>query len=284
MEKTNNIHDMLKNGEKIICSLENMSVPSKINVTQEEIEWLSRDCPEVKSIYAFSFDKIKEIQYGSERTSFDTLFYASEKSKNLNYLIEFKKVDLRELKKYCVRDKSSNKYKDSINRKIQDSSYVLSHCVFDDARDGKKMVSSTHIVIVYAEDGKIPVYMRKKDISKERKHKKTPAIINHMPDMAFMLESSISSKEYVKKSIGKSAEDNNFSTKKEKNDLIQNLSVTAKKSNYAQDRQSKEGYVTLLNKNEFIRKIKAKLEEDTYCPWDWGEFNKYFDAFKNIIE
>ena len=46
--------------------------------------------------------------------------------------------------------------------------------------------------------------------------------------MAYMLDSSITSKEYVKQSIGKSAENNNFSTKKEKSDLIQNLSVTAK--------------------------------------------------------
>lgn len=280
----NNIRDMLENGKEIICSLENMSAPSKSDVTQEEIEWLSKECLELKSIYAFSFDKIKEIQYGSDRTSFDTLFYASEKSKKLNYLIEFKRVDLRELKKICVSDKSSNKYKDSINRKIEDSSYILSHSVFDDARDGEKMVSSTHIVIVYAEDGKNPVYMRKKDISKEKENKKKHAIINRMPDMAYMLDSSITSKEYVKQSIGKSAENNNFSTKKEKSDLIQNLSVTAKKSNYAEDRQSKAGYVTLLNKNEFIRKIKAELEENTYCPWDWGKFNNYFEAFKNVRE
>ena len=282
MEKMNNILAMIKNKEKIIRSLEEMSAPSKFNITQEEVEWLSSDCPEIKTIYAFSFDKIKELQYGSGLSSCDTLFYTSKESEKLNYLIEFKRTDLNRLKKYCVNDKSSNKYKDSINRKIQDSATVLKNTVFDDERDGQVMVSSTHIVVVYAEDGKGPVYMEKPDKScykrKDIKSKKKSAIYYNMPDMAFMLESSISPKNYVEKSISKSAQEYKFSSKKEKSNLIQNLSVTAKKFKYSEDKSSNTGYVTLLNKNEFIQEVRSKLKE-----WDWGKFSIYFDSFNQNV-
>ena len=275
---------MLESGEEIICSLEKMSAPSKSNITQEEIEWLSGECTEIKNIFAFSFDRIKEIQYGSEKTSCDTFVYTTEKSKNLNYLIEFKRTDLKELKKYCVNDKSSSKYKDSINRKIEESAFVLSNSKFQDTRDGTKMVESTHVVVVYAEDSKMPTYMKKTKKSGYRKKiSQKSTVMSNIPDMAFMLNSSVSPKEYVKQNIGGSARDSRFSSKKEKNNLVQSLGTTARKSKYSQNQNSKAGYVTLLNKKEFIKLVRKKIEEGVYYQWDWGEFSKYFNELNRNI-
>lgn len=282
MEKmNNNILDMLKCNKDMIATLDKLSATSKLDENGEQ--WLSDGCDAIKNISAFSFDRIKELLYGSEMTSCDALFYSGNES-TLNYLIEFKKTNLIGLKEFCEYENSNKKSDDSINRKIRDSAKVLKSCIFDDIRDGIGMVSSTHIVVVYAEDGKIPVYMdvkNRKDNKKRFKNNRgrKSAVISEVP-MADFLQSSISGKkstiDKIKNNLGDDAQKNSFSSssaKKEKDQLVQMLSSTAKNTHYS---PGKKNYVTLLNKKEFQKVIKNRLDENAKFIWDWGKFNSYF--------
>lgn len=277
----NNILDMLKCNKDMIATLDKLSATSKPDENVEQ--WLSDGCDAIKNISAFSFDRIKELLYGSEVTSCDALFYSGDES-TLNYLIEFKKTNLIGLKEFCEYENSNKKSDESINRKIRDSAKVLKSCIFDDVRDGIGMVNSTHIVVVYAEDGKIPVYMdvkNKKDNKKRFKNNRgrKSAVISEVP-MAIFLQSSISGKkntiDKIKNNLGDDAQKNSFSSssaKKEKDKLVQMLSTTAKNTHYS---IGKKNYVTLLNKKEFQKVIRKRLDQNEKFVWDWGKFKKYF--------
>lgn len=280
-KKNNNILDMLKCNKDMIATLDKLSATSKPDENVEQ--WLSDGCDAIKNISAFSFDRIKELLYGSEVTSCDALFYSGDES-TLNYLIEFKKTNLIGLKEFCEYEDSNKKSDESINRKIRDSAKVLKSCIFDDVRDGIGMVNSTHIVVVYAEDGKIPVYMdvkNKKENKKKFKDKRErkTAVISEVP-MAIFLQSSISGKkntiDKIKNNLGDDAQKNSFSSssaKKEKDKLVQMLSTTAKNTHYS---IGKKNYVTLLNKKEFQKVIRKRLDQNEKFVWDWGKFKKYF--------
>lgn len=280
-KKNNNILDMLKCNKDMIATLDKLSATSKQDENVEQ--WLSDGCDAIKNISAFSFDRIKELLYGSEVTSCDALFYSGDES-TLNYLIEFKKTNLIGLKEFCEYEDSNKKSDESINRKIRDSAKVLKSCIFDDVRDGIGMVNSTHIVVVYAEDGKIPVYMdvkNKKENKKKFKDKRErkTAVISEVP-MAIFLQSSISGKkntiDKIKNNLGDDAQKNSFSSssaKKEKDKLVQMLSTTAKNTHYS---IGKKNYVTLLNKKEFQKVIRKRLDQNEKFVWDWGKFKKYF--------
>lgn len=281
METTNNILEILKNNKDIIATLDELSATSELN--KSDRQWLSDGCDVIKNISAFSLDRIKEVLFGSELTSCDALFYSGNDS-ILNYMIEFKKTNLMGLKEFCEYDNSNKKNDNSINRKIRDSAKVLKNCVFDDIMAGIEMVKRTHVVIVYAEDGKIPVYMNvrkskdNKRRSKDNRARKA-AVISNVP-MADFLQSSVSGKKNaidgIKSNLGDDAQKSNFSSssvKKEKDTLVQMLSSTAKNTHYS---IGNKNFVTLLNRNEFQKEIKRMLDENEKFVWDWGKFKNYF--------